>query len=353
MTGGVRTLRTLMNNGHGTAEPRPFSPPWWARNAHLQTIFGSVKIRALGRNRMMAHAGERIINAGNGVRLQGYSSVHNGSDPRGLVLLLHGWEGSAHSTYILHTGNYLFERGLNVFRLNLRDHGASHALNRGLFHGALLDEVVTAASNIAASAGTTDFYIVGFSLGGNFALRIAAHPSSRNIENLRHVVCISPLLDPLKSTVAVDRGPRIYRHYFMKKWKRSLKIKQDCFPGEYDFTAIRRLPTILDMTELLVRHYTDFPDYREYFNEYTIRHWDLTTVLRPVTIVASQDDPVIPPEDYHELRHNSMLSILMQPFGGHCGFLDPFPFGCWYERLLSDCIVTAGKMTVSHRARGS
>lgn len=343
-----------MNNGNSTSgKSHLFSPPWWARNPHLQTIFGSVKIRAIGRNRMMEQAVERVIDAGNGVRLQGYYSAHNGVSPRGMAFLLHGWEGSAHSTYILHTGKYLFERGLNVFRLNLRDHGNSHALNRGLFHGALLDEVATAASTVASLAGISDFYIVGFSLGGNFALRIAAHPTAHAIENLRHVVCISPLLDPLKSTLAVDSGPRIYRSYFIKKWKRSLKMKQDLFPDTYDFTAICRRSTILDMTDLLVRDYTEYTDYRNYFNRYTLRYWDFSTVARPVTIVASQDDPVIPPEDFHELRHNSLVSILMQPCGGHCGFLDPFPFGCWYERLLSDCIVTTGKRPVPRRIRES
>ena len=45
-------------------------------------------------------------------------------------------------------------------------------------------------------------FIVGFSLGGNFALRIARRCRREPIDNLRHVFCISPVLDPEKATAA-------------------------------------------------------------------------------------------------------------------------------------------------------
>ena len=54
---------------------------------------------------------EMIIDAGNGVRLQGFSSPQLKGYPLGLVILLHGWEGSAESTYILHSGRYFFAHG--------------------------------------------------------------------------------------------------------------------------------------------------------------------------------------------------------------------------------------------------
>ncbi len=38
-------------------------------------------------------------------------------------MLMHGWEGSADSLYLLSASQSLFEAGFEVVRLNFRDHG--------------------------------------------------------------------------------------------------------------------------------------------------------------------------------------------------------------------------------------
>ena len=73
----------------------------------------------------------------------------------GQVILLHGWEGSADSTYILRTGNALYRRGYDIFRLNFRDHGDSHHLNRGIFYAVLLEEVFQAVRQATSLASAT------------------------------------------------------------------------------------------------------------------------------------------------------------------------------------------------------
>ena len=116
----------------------------------LQTFLNSFKLRNPGKTDMERVAEERIIDAGSGVRLQGFHSAVKG-EPRGLVILIHGWEGSAGSAYIINTGRYLYCQGFDIFRLNLRDHGASHHLNEGLFYGTLIDETHAAVKEAAKS----------------------------------------------------------------------------------------------------------------------------------------------------------------------------------------------------------
>ena len=67
----------------------------------------------------------------------------------GLALLLHGWEGSAESSYMRMTAARLLEAGFEVVRLNFRDHGDTHHLNQEIFHSNRLDEVVNAAVEVA------------------------------------------------------------------------------------------------------------------------------------------------------------------------------------------------------------
>jgi predicted alpha/beta-fold hydrolase len=111
-----------------------FQPSWYLRNGHVQTILASSPFRAWGKNPMCDAAREMIIKTPEGVRLQGYYSCQESKTAVGLVILLHGWEGSVDSTYITCTGKALYRRGYDIFRLNFRDHGDSHHLNPGIFY---------------------------------------------------------------------------------------------------------------------------------------------------------------------------------------------------------------------------
>jgi predicted alpha/beta-fold hydrolase len=311
-----------------------FTPAVWARSPHLQTIFGSLKLRIPGKNEMAALSQELIIDAGSGSRLLGYYSHQPTRKARGLTILLHGWEGSADSTYILSTGRYLFRQGFDVFRLNLRDHGKSHHLNRELFHGALTEETAGAVGNICGLFPMGPCYLIGFSLGGNFALRIALRNSQFPISNLREVFCISPALDPYKSTLAIDNGFSAYRRYFLAKWKRSLRKKQACFPDLYHFDDILHHGTCMALTEAIMPYFTEWLNYSEYFKVYTLTGDALAPLTMPVTIFTAEDDPVVASDDFNLLPKNGFLRVSLQKYGGHCGFLDPFPGGCWYERRI-------------------
>jgi predicted alpha/beta-fold hydrolase len=315
----------------------PFKPAAWARSPHLQTIFGSLKLRVWGKNEMADVSEETIVPAGD-VRLLGYHSRQPGQHSKGLIILLHGWEGSADSTYILSTGRYFFRRGYDVFRLNLRDHGKSHSLNRGLFHGALTEETTHAVDTIARLFPDGPNYLIGFSLGGNFALRIALKHFSPSPSRLREVFAISPSLDPYKSTLAIDAGFPAYRRYFLGKWKRSLRTKQRCFPDLYRFDEILHHDTCMALTEAIMPYYTEWDSYREYFQRYTLTGNVLASLTLPATIITSEDDPVVAVDDFHGLPDNPYLRVYVQKYGGHCGFLDPFPWGCWYERRIAAII---------------
>jgi hypothetical protein len=318
-----------------------FEPQLWARNPHLQTIFGSLNIRLIEQNAMLDQAREVIVDGGEGVRLLGYHSRYPGNQVADLVLMIHGWEGSSDSAYILSTGRYLYERGFDIFRLNLRDHGNSHHLNEGLFHGALIEEILHAAGEISKLARGF-FFIVGFSLGGNFALRVALRAPQAGIGNLKEVVCISPSLDPYKATVSIDRSLPIYRHYFLRKWKKSLSKKQFFFPLKYDFRSMLHLKSCMELTDAIMIYYPEFPTYMDYFRRYTLTGNIVDGLSIPVTIIASEDDPVVPVDDILGLKANGFMNRLIQPYGGHCGFLKPFPYGCWYERKIHDIFTAKG-----------
>jgi len=243
-----------------------FIPPFYLRSAFAQTLLGSSKIGTRGQNPMLDSAREVILNPIADVQLLGSYSPQPANQAKGVVILLHGWEGSINSAYILRTGKVLYQHGFSVFRLNYKDHGDSHHLNSGLFYAVLLDEVFGAVQQVACEANQLPLYLIGFSMGGNFALRIARQCVSTPIPNLEKIFSISPALDPEKSTNAIDRYPQL-RKYFHRKWSRSLRKKQAAFPSLYDFSDVLKLDSIAGMTDLMLQRYSKYENASLYFRD--------------------------------------------------------------------------------------
>lgn len=315
-----------------------FKPKPWVRNPHLQTIIASMRFRNI-RKRLMLYVSREIIVEGNdGVRLMGYHAGQAFRPSKGLIIFIHGWEGSAASAYVVSAAHYFFNQGFDVFRLNLRDHGESHHLNEGLFHGALLEETFSAVENIAKLQPGLPCYLVGYSLGGNFALRIAAKHGEAATGFLKRVFAVSPVIDPYKSTAALDEKFILYRSYFLRKWKRSLRRKQSLF-GQYDFSRLLDLESCLAMTEVMVDEYTEFKDLKDYFGRYTLNRSWFANLSLPVTVIAAADDPLIDHADFGQFEYLPYLTLEIERYGGHCGFLSDLTFRCWAEeemgRILS------------------
>jgi len=313
-----------------------FKPCFLVKNPHIQSILASSQLRTPRKNSMLDNSQELVVTTSTGSKLLSFYSRQKTG--KGLIILLHGWEGSSSSAYILDAGNFYYKLGFPVCRLNLRDHGESHHLNEGLFHGALLDETFDAVNKLAQLEKNLPVYVIGFSMGGNFALRIAMKNSQIPIQNLKSVFAISPPLDPYKTTLAIDNGYFFYRQYFLKKWKRSLIKKQRLFPQKYDFSKMLKAKTCMELTEAVMPYFPEFPSYRDYFNLYTLKNDFFQNFTLPVKIFIAEDDPVIPQEDFNTLQENNFFQIFRQNFGGHCGFIDLFPLGCWYNKIIADII---------------
>jgi predicted alpha/beta-fold hydrolase len=318
-----------------------FAPSGWLANAHFQSIVPSLSLRRplIGKRaqQLLAVADTQIVDCGDGVRLLGHysSQAAAGKAPaKELVILLHGWEGSADSVYVLSLGSHLFSRGCDIFRLNFRDHGPSHHLNEEIFHSCRLDEVVGAVRTIQRSYPDKRISIAGFSLGGNFALRVAAKSAQVGIE-LGRAAAVCPVLRPHSTMEVLEKGWWVYHQYFINKWKRSLRLKQKHFPKRHDFREALAQTTIRDMTRVLVQTFGEFSDIDAYLNGYAITGNALAQLKVPSHILISLDDPIIPAHDLQNLASSPNLHVTTIPHGGHCGFMDSFNRESWADRQIA------------------
>jgi predicted alpha/beta-fold hydrolase len=313
-----------------------FKPPRWLQNRHLQSMLASAAVRrgpvARRAAPVVAAARHMLLDCGDDVRLECFHSSPAGGSGQPVVLL-HGWEGSAESLYVLSLAQLLFERGFDVLRLNLRDHGATHHLNRELFHSCRLPEVIGAVRCLQGLFAGQPLYLVGFSLGGNFMLRVAAQARDGGLE-LGKVVAVSPVLDPGETLIALEQGFPGYQLYFVRKWMRSLLKKQAAWPADYNFARFGRATDLRRMTAELVQRFTEFPSLEDYLNGYSITGGRLARLEVPSTLITSLDDPIIPAHSLERLARPASLRLIVTRQGGHCGFLERLTGPSWVERRV-------------------
>jgi len=328
------------------ADAAQFRPPALLRNRHVQSVLASSRLRRMigARRRAQLESGavEHILDCGEDVRLQGFHTRQSvRAAPRGLVVLLHGWEGSVQSSYLLHTGARLLSEGFDIFRLHFRDHGDTHHLNEDLFHSCRIAEVVGAVKAIGQQFPTLPLAVAGYSLGGNFALRIALHAPAAGIE-LRHAVAVCPAISPVAVLAAIEAAPWFYQAYFMQKWAGSLRRKQTLYPQRYEFSETELRAGLRALTRAMVERYTDFGTLEAYLDGYSVAGERLATLAVPVSILTAGDDPIIPVQDFRALRLPASARLDISPYGGHCGFIRDLSLRSFSEdyvaaRLLEAC----------------
>lgn len=317
-----------------------FRPPPGLRHAHVQSIVGASNLRGwalrLTAQDFVKRSGATVLHCDAGVRL--LAKVNIPPEPaRAVVVVLHGWEGSADATYMLSLGHQLAGRGCITVRINFRDHGGTQSLNKGLFHSCRIDEVVSAVATVRRQYPSLPLYLAGFSLGGNFALRVAAHSQC---PDLSRVLAVCPVLHPPHTMRALENGLWLYKSYFLRRWRRSLQAKAAAFPGIYRFGDLRRLRTLTATTDYFVRHYTSFGTLENYLHGYSIVDGKLDTVRTESVVVLTADDPVIPVDDVRRLGSNPALHIEVLPFGGHCALLQDYRLRSWLSESVDQLLLT-------------
>jgi predicted alpha/beta-fold hydrolase len=328
-------------------DPKAFRPPALLRNRHVQSVLASSRLRRLvagGRARaaLEAQAVEHILDCGEDVRLQGfYTAQAARPQARGLVVLLHGWEGSVQSSYLLHTGGRLLAEGFDIFRLHFRDHGDTHHLNEELFHSCRIAEVVGAVKAIGDRFPALPLCVAGYSLGGNFALRVALRAPGAGIQ-LHHAVAVCPVISPANGLRAIESAPWFYERYFMLKWAGSLRRKQALYPQRFEFSEHELKASLRGLTQALVERFTDLGTLDDYLDGYSIAGERLAALQVPASILTSADDPIIPVDDFRKLSLPRHARLDISPYGGHCGFIRDLSLRSFAEdyvaaRLLEAC----------------
>jgi hypothetical protein len=177
-------------------------------------------------------------------------------------------------------------------------------------------------------------FIGGFSLGGNFALRVALRAPAAGIP-LSWVFAVCPVISPHAGLASIENAPWFYERYFMRKWRGSLLRKQALHPERELFSKSELRAGMRELTRTMVLRHTDFGSLENYLDGYSIAGDKLAALTIPATILTAADDPVIPVAEFRELKLAADSELTIVPNGGHCGFIRDLSLRSWAEDFIA------------------
>jgi predicted alpha/beta-fold hydrolase len=317
-----------------------FRPLPFLGNAHVQTLLGNLfKEPEIGQPTR-----ECPLHLPDGDQLLLYDTTPPTWKPGDrIALLVHGLGGTHRSAYLVRVAKLLLRHGLRVVRLDLRGCGGGMALARRPYHGGCSEDVRAAALEIGRWTPESPLVVIGFSLGGNIALKLAGETRDHPVANLELVAAVSPPVDfqQCAALMALPRN-RLYELHYVRTLIRQVRQRQAIFPEEAAVSFPRRM-TMRLFDDLYTAPRCGFDDALHYYRCASSRPV-LPRIAVPALILTARDDPFITVEPLETLAPHPHLEVSILEWGGHLGFLGWHKAGGirWAEHRVVEWVVKNG-----------
>ncbi len=310
---------------------RPFSPASWLPGAHAQTIGG--RFARSGRDIWFRRV--RLDTPdGDFLDLEyAVDRAHPVDEGAPLILLLHGLEGSAHSSYAAELARALAGRGLRMVGLNFRSCGGR--LNRTLrfYHSGETGDLSQVVAWLRATEAGVPLGAVGFSLGGNVLLKYLGERGDD--AGLEAAVGISVPYDLEAGARLMSRGAgRLYTGFFLRSLRRKVRAKEADLAARCDVSAALRARTFPQFDDAVTAPLHGFRDATDYYRRASAGGY-LAGIRVPTLLIHAGDDPIAPASGIPRgpVAENPCLSMAFTPRGGHVGWVEGTP---WRPRFWAE-----------------
>jgi predicted alpha/beta-fold hydrolase len=250
-----------------------------------------------------------------------------GAAPKPLALLLHGLGGSSESKYMVRAAVALHRRGVHVVRMNLRGAGEGVTEASSLWHAGLTSDVLAAAGALAREPRVANVVLVGFSLGGNVALKLAGEIGADVARSpVRAVAALSAPLDLDAVARRLDRWRGLpYRAYVLRSAIAQARAFARAHAGATTLDARRllRVTTMRGYDELVVAPMHGFASAADYYAAASAGPL-LARVRLPTLLLHAEDDPIVPGDTVRPFLARAPLCVRVEVsrHGGHVAWLD-------------------------------
>lgn len=256
------------------------------------------------------------------------------------VIMLHGLCGSHRSPYLIRMTKKLASLGVRCVRFNLRGCGSGKGYAKELYHAGRSDDVYKVLEILKNENPLSPTVLLGFSLGGNIALKTVGELSDFANNYLKGVIAVGPPVDLLSSVNLVgQRQNRFYEKYFLRLLKSEVAYRHKQYP-ELNKIRFPRGLTMFEFDEYYTAPQSGFKNALDYYKKCSAVIF-IPQIRIPCTILFSEDDPIISSTSLDGFTLPDNVRVFKTKHGGHIGYLSsPLSKGGihWMDDVLLDWI---------------
>lgn len=295
----------------------PFVPHLLLRTVHLQTVLSPHLPGQLRPYRAEQHIvalpdGDKIV-------------LHDDRPPQWkpghrVALLLHGVTGCHGSPYLVRLAGKMNDAGIRTFRMDMRGCGAGKELAQHPGHAGRSEDARACVEQIAQLCPRSACSIIGFSLGGNIALKLLGEAGADLPGNLDSGVSVSAPIDLVTCGQNIDAGlTSIYSKKFARVLTQFVKDRLEFMPAAREINLRPTPRSIVEFDNRVTAPLSGFENVWDYYRQCSSAPL-LSNIAAPTLIITSADDSMIPVCMFEQASVSSAVRLVITPHGGHVGF---------------------------------
>ncbi len=307
---------------------RPYDPPAWARNPHVNTIVASFARR--GQN--LKTWPERLeLPDGDFVDLAWTCPASKRGD-RPIVVVFHGLEGNLESGYVRDMLGAIHNAGWTGVLMHFR--GCSGVLNRKLrlYHSGETEDPRFLVKTLAQRHPNVPLAAIGYSLGGNMLSKLMGEEGEDALL-CAAVVVSAPLRLQVCAEFMREGFAKLYQWYLLQPLKARYKAwikdgRMSGWPQALTKGQLNAIESIFEFDERVTAPLHGFDGAVDYYTRSSGCQY-LHKIARPTLIIHAKDDPFMTPEILPTPAEMSKhVELEASEHGGHVGFLQGSPLKC-------------------------
>lgn len=293
----------------------PFRPFPLLTNGHLQTIVAARVYLPLEPPSIT-----RLVCLPDGDRLAlEVSTPRSWQSDAPTVAMVHGLCGCHRSPYMMRLAWKLWRCGVRAVRINLRGCGSGKGLARQPYHSGRSEDVLAVLVDLHQSTPQSPITLIGFSLGGNIALKLAGELAAA-ATYLKQVIAVCPPADLAAcSRLLSQPANRVYERHFMRLLRAAVLERQTRFPDLPRVELPQRL-SLYAFDNLYTAPRCGFRDADDYYARCSAAPL-VPRITIPCRILFAADDPFIDATVFDGQALPANVQVVRTARGGHLGFL--------------------------------
>jgi predicted alpha/beta-fold hydrolase len=268
----------------------------------------------------------------------------------GHVVLLHGLEGSGEAGYIRSMAWDVLNAGFISHRFHMRTCGDTAQMCKTLYHAGLTSDLRVFLEGLASERAGLPVFMIGFSLGGNVALKLAGELGATEL--IQGVCSISTPIDLAAGVRRIGRlDNRVYERRFLKRMRKRLFAT-----GRYSRDELEAARSLYEIDDMITAPSFGFEGADHYYATQSAQGY-LHRIRVPTLLIQAKDDTFIPFEMFRHpaIESNPFLRLIATEYGGHLGFLARRGARFWLDEVAIEFLLSvmagAPESVIGSRAR--